>query len=115
MNERMLPSTFLGILGYADDNFLIAPSKEALQEMIDTCQEYAENHNLVFSTNPDPAKSKTKCLAFLKKNRHIEKLQLGENSLPRYKSYRNAPKKKRYVPSLLFFKIKYQCTACCRQ
>ena len=58
---------FLGIMGYADDNFLIAPSRESLQEMLDTCQEYALSHNLQFSTNPDPEKSKTKCLKFFEK------------------------------------------------
>ena len=50
--------------------------------MIDTCKEYADMHNLKFSTNPDPAKSKTKCLAFIKKNRNLEKLKLGDDSLP---------------------------------
>ena len=32
---------YAGIVGYADDNWLLAPSRSALQDMIDTCQEYA--------------------------------------------------------------------------
>ena len=61
--------TFCGIYGYSDDNFLLAPSLHALQCMIDTCEEYAEAHNLKFSTDPDPVKCKTKCLAFTTRKR----------------------------------------------
>ena len=32
--------------------------------MLDIYQAYTEEHNLVFSTNPVPAKSKTKCLGY---------------------------------------------------
>ena len=52
------------IIGYSDDSFLLAPSLSALQEMLRTCQEYAESHNLKFSTGPNPVKCKTKCMAF---------------------------------------------------
>ena len=75
-------STYLGILGYADDNFLLAPSREALQSMLDTCEEYAQEHNLKFSTNVIPAKSKTKCLAFLKNQRVIKPVTLCGDNLP---------------------------------
>ena len=47
---------FRGIFGYSDDNWLLAPSLPALQDMLQTCQEYAETHNLKFSTDPDPKK-----------------------------------------------------------
>ena len=34
------------------------------QDMLVTCEEYAKEHNLKFSTDPvNPRKSKTKCLA----------------------------------------------------
>ena len=46
----------MGIFGYADDNFLIAPSLDSLQEMLATCQEYATEHNLKFSTQAKPVK-----------------------------------------------------------
>ena len=75
-------STYLGILGYADDNFLLAPSRQALQEMLQTCENYAREHNLQFSTNLIPAKSKTKCLAFLQKPRIIQKMKLNGDDLP---------------------------------
>ena len=55
---------FCGIVGYADDNFLMAPSREALQDMLDCCHEYASTHNLKYSTDPNPVKSKTKFLKF---------------------------------------------------
>ena len=41
---------FVGIVGYADDNFLISPTLDGLQEMLDTCEQYANEHNLTFST-----------------------------------------------------------------
>ena len=54
----------MGACGYADDLILLAPLRSVLQEMVQVCQEYGEKHNLVFSTDPSPAKSKTKCLYF---------------------------------------------------
>ena len=42
---------YAGIVGYADDNWHLAPSRSALQEMIDTCQQFALEHNFEFSTN----------------------------------------------------------------
>ena len=68
--------SFLGLLGYSDDNFLLAPSREALQSMLSICERYAGDHGLKFSTDPDPKKSKTRCLAFLKKNRVVKPVQL---------------------------------------
>ena len=53
-----------GGLGYADDLILLAPNTEVLQKMLNICQGYADEHNLVFSTDPVPAKSKTKCVYF---------------------------------------------------
>ena len=75
-----------GILGYSDDNFLLAPSLSALQEMLIICEKYAEEHGLMFSTNPDPKKCKTKCIAFLLNDREIRKLRLCGNDLPWDKS-----------------------------
>ena len=73
---------YLGILGYSDDNFLLAPSLHALQEMVLICERYAKEHDLKFSTNPDPKKCKTKCIAFLKKPRDIENIKLCGDELP---------------------------------
>ena len=71
-----------GIFGYSDDNWLLAPSLSALQDMLNTCAEYAESHNLQFSTDPNPSKCKTKLMAFLKKPRELPQLLLCGNPLP---------------------------------
>ena len=74
--------SYLGLLGYSDDNFLLAPSREALQSMLSICERYAGDHGLKFSTDPDPKKSKARCLAFLKKNRVVKPVLLCGNELP---------------------------------
>ena len=71
-----------GIFGYSDDNWLLAPSLGALQDMLKTCEEYASGHNLKFSTDPDPVKCKTKLMAFLRKPRDLPQLSLCGNPLP---------------------------------
>ena len=73
---------YYGIIGYADDLFLISPSEKALQEMLKTCEEYANTHNLIFSTDDNPQKSKTKCIAFLTSERELAKLKLCDRELP---------------------------------
>ena len=71
-----------GIFGYSDDNWLLAPSLGALQDMLKTCEEYASVHNLKFSTDTNPEKCKTKLMAFLKKPRILPSLELCGNPLP---------------------------------
>ena len=71
-----------GIFGYSDDNWLLAPSLAALQDMLHTCEEYAVSHNLKFSTDPNPTKCKTKLMAFLKSPRPLPSLSLCGNNLP---------------------------------
>ena len=73
---------YVGIIGYADDLFLMCPTLDGLQKMLNTCELYASRHNLCFSTDPDPNKSKTKCIAFLQKKRNIRNLNLCGNPLP---------------------------------
>ena len=53
---------FMEVVGYADDLLLMAPTRRAMQTMLDKCEEYASDHNILFSTDPDPSKSKTKCI-----------------------------------------------------
>ena len=50
--------------------------------MLKICEEYAGTHNLKFSTDKDPDKCKTKCLAFLLKDRPLPAMKLCGNSLP---------------------------------
>ena len=49
---------YFGILGYSDDILLQAPSISALKNILMTCENFAVEHNLQFSTHPNPAKSK---------------------------------------------------------
>ena len=70
-----------GIFGYSDDNWILAPSLGALQDMLQTCEEYAATHNLRFSTDTNPNKCKTKLLAFLRKPRPLPSLSLCGNPL----------------------------------
>mgnify|MGYP003326992013 CR=1 FL=1 len=53
---------YFGIFVYADDIFLLAASRPGLQAMVNICQEFAKEHFMQFSTDPDPSKFKTKCL-----------------------------------------------------
>ena len=78
--------SFVGILGYADDLYLMSPTLDGLQQMLHVCEDYAERHNLKFSTDPNPKKSKTKCMAYLCKERELRKLELCGNRLPWVKS-----------------------------
>ena len=75
---------FLGAFGYADDVLLLAPSRQALQILLSICENFAESHSMLFSTDPDPAKSKTKCLLFSRNIRadQVKKVQLNGDSLP---------------------------------
>jgi hypothetical protein len=52
------------ILGYADDLTLISPSCEGLQKMITMVEQYCTVKGLRLSVDPDPKKSKTKCIHF---------------------------------------------------
>ena len=76
---------WFGALGYADDLIILAPNREVLQKMLEVCEAYANDHNLVFSTDPVPAKSKTKCLLFCGRSGNVkypEPVQLGGKNLP---------------------------------
>ena len=53
---------FCGVVGYADDLLLMAPSRSAMEKMLTLCEDYAGENNLEFSTDPNPAKSKSKCI-----------------------------------------------------
>ena len=70
-----------GVAGYSDDLLLLSPSLDVLQEMLVTCETCAKEHNLQFSTDVIPSKSKTKCIAFVKGKREIKDILCG-NKLP---------------------------------
>lgn len=70
------------MFGYSDDNWVLAPSFSDLRDMMRTIENYCEMHNLRFSTDPNPSKCKTKCIAFLKKERRLPSIYLCGNPLP---------------------------------
>ena len=75
---------FLGAFGYADDVTLLAPSRQALQIMLDICEDFAASHCMLFSTDPDPIKSKTKCMVFSRDqdSSQISNVKLNGDLLP---------------------------------
>ena len=80
-----IDSVFVGILISADDILLLCPNRSGLQIMINACEKFAKENNLSFGTNPDPKKSKTKCIIFSNNRRectNIAPIQLCGNNLP---------------------------------
>ena len=73
---------YAGILGYADDLILLAPSRDALQEMISSCEKHMTDMNISFSTHGNPKKCKTKCMAILNDDRDVNNITLGGKKLP---------------------------------
>ena len=76
---------WVGAACFADDLFLLAPSRTAAVMMLETCERYAMQHNLQFSTDPNPSKSKSKCIYFTGKQRNVklpDPLQLFGEQLP---------------------------------
>ena len=63
---------WFGACGFADDLILLAPVRSVLQEMVSVCERYGVEHNLVFSTDPNPSKSKTKCIFFCGRVNNVE-------------------------------------------
>ena len=57
---------FFGAAGYADDIILLAPCRSAMAMMIQICEDVGVKNNLKFSTDDNPAKSKTKCIYMLR-------------------------------------------------
>ena len=64
---------------------LLAASRSGLQAMVDRCSDFMKKKKLKFSTNTDPAKSKTKCIIFSKKAKervNVLPIKLNGDSLP---------------------------------
>ena len=51
---------YMRVIVYADDGLLLAPTRGAMRMMLDKCPTYAAEHNIMFSMDPNPNKSKTK-------------------------------------------------------
>jgi hypothetical protein len=53
-------NTYVGAVAWADDLLLTSPSRSAMQHMLDIASSYAGEVGLQYSTDPVPAKSKSK-------------------------------------------------------
>ena len=51
-----------GAIGFCDNLLLLAPIRDGIQLMLDICQRFVAKYSLQFSTDPNPVKSKTKCI-----------------------------------------------------
>ena len=77
----MIGDLYFGACGYADDLGLIAPCREALQQMIKICKDFFDKHGIEVSTNPDIDKTKTKIITFGVKTK-CAAILLGNIPLP---------------------------------
>ena len=94
---------FVGAFGYADDVIILAPSRLALQKMLDICENFAIEHSMQFSTDSNPSKSKTKCILFSRtiSNENVKNVLLNGNELPWVESAK-------HLGNLLANKINYR-------
>ena len=46
---------YMGVVVYADDVLLMAPTRGAMQMMLDKCKAYAAEQNIMFSTDQNPS------------------------------------------------------------
>ncbi|KAG0710958.1 hypothetical protein GWK47_002394 [Chionoecetes opilio] len=68
-------------LSYADDMVLLAPTADALQDLINVCQVYAAKHAIVYNT------TKTECMVVSPARAQTTKLLVVGNTLQRKFSY----------------------------
>ena len=76
---------FCGAVGFCDDILLLAPTRDGMQVMLNTCEAFAIRNNLQFSTDPNPVKSKSKCIFMIGKRKNLPKpvpLVLSGKELP---------------------------------
>ena len=76
---------FMGVTMYADDLLLVAPTRGAMQQMLQVCDAYAVKYNISFSTDPSPSKSKSKCIFMVGNRKNLVKpdpLMLAGRELP---------------------------------
>ena len=64
---------FLGVFGYADDLTLLCPTLSSLQEMLNVCEDFAKDYNILFNV------SKSKLMNFGKNNLNCENLLCMSN------------------------------------
>ena len=62
LRESGIRGMFCGVIGYADDLILLAPSRRAAEIMLQICENFAKEYNIAFSTHQNPEKSKSKVM-----------------------------------------------------
>ena len=62
---------FMGVACFADDVILIAPCHQAMQLMLKEVEDFATEYNILFSTDPVPQKSKSKCIFMRGRNKNL--------------------------------------------
>ena len=75
----------MGAAIFADDIILMSPGRTSMKEMLKVCQDYASEHNLEFSVDPNPAKSKSKAIYMCGTTRNVvfpDNLKLYDEILP---------------------------------
>ena len=76
---------FYGAVGFCDYILLLVPTRDGMQLMLNVCEAFALRNNLQFSTDPNPTKSKTKCIFMTGKRKNLPKpvpLVLSGKELP---------------------------------
>ena len=76
---------FMGVAAYADDVVLVAPCRQAMEMMLEVVEKFAERFNISFSTDPNPSKSKSKCIFMVGRQHRLSKpapLMLNGQELP---------------------------------
>ena len=69
-----------GVMEYADDLILLAPSSDAFQEMMSNCENHMKDKNISISTYENPKKYRTKYMAFINNDR--DAINVTEKILP---------------------------------
>ena len=118
-----IAGVFFGAVVFADDVLLLSASRSGLQAMVDLCHSFAARKNLKFGTNPDPDKSKTKCILFSKCKKdslNLQPVQLNGDPLPWVKQVKHlgnllqsdnsmsvdiAQKRGKYIGKLTFSRV----------
>ena len=75
----------MGSVLFCDDLLLMAPNRSSMARMLKVCEQFANESNIIFSTDPNPAKSKSKMIYMCGSNTKLTKpapLELCGKELP---------------------------------
>ena len=76
---------WMGAAIFADDIILMSPARSSMREMLKICEQYANEHNLQFSVDENPSKSKSKAIYMCGRVNNVvypDNLQLNDHVLP---------------------------------